>query len=102
MYGYNGTMRTTTGNRDAVVDLLVAGAPALRDAGCLLYVVSTTESDPDLIIVNEIWESREHHHASLQLPSVREAIAKARPMLTGEMTGQETTVAGGLGLDRPA
>lgn len=98
MYGYNGTMRTTAGNRDTVVDLLVSGANALRQAGCLLYVVSTTESDPDLIIVNEVWESREHHRDSLKLPAVQEAIAKARPMLTGEITSQETTVVGGLGL----
>jgi quinol monooxygenase YgiN len=45
-----------------------------------------------------VWESAEHHAASLQLPGTRAAIAAAMPLLTGEFTRQETQVAGGLGL----
>ena len=99
MYGYNGTMRTTSGHRDDVIDILLDASGGLRGAGCLLCVVSTTDDDPDLIIVHEVWEGSERHLASLQLPAVQDAIAKARPMLTGEFTSQETTVAGGLGID---
>jgi quinol monooxygenase YgiN len=68
----------------------------LREVGCRLYVVGVSETDPDLIWVNEVWESKDHHAASLQLPETRAAIARAMPMLTGEFTGQELTVAGGL------
>ncbi|GAA0528798.1 hypothetical protein GCM10009533_30080 [Saccharopolyspora spinosporotrichia] len=38
--------------------------------------------------VTEVWKSKEHHTASLELPEVKEAIGKAMPLLTGEFTGQ--------------
>ncbi|WP_433719861.1 putative quinol monooxygenase [Actinoplanes sp. CA-051413] len=95
-YGYLATMRTTAGHRDDVVKILLSGVDGLREVGCRLYVVGVSETDPDLIWVNEVWESKDHHAASLQLPETRAAIARAMPMLTGEFTGQELTVAGGL------
>jgi quinol monooxygenase YgiN len=98
-YGYLGTMRTRPGMRDEVVQSLVAGADALTAAGCRLYVVSVSADDPDCIWVNEVWESKERHDASLQLPEVRAAIAETMPKLTGEFTSQELHVVGGLGVD---
>lgn len=97
-YGYIGTMRTTPGNREEVASILLSGADGLRSAGCHLYVVSTSTDDPDLLHVTEVWESKEAHDASLQLPETRAAIAKAMPLLTGDFTSQELTVLGGLGL----
>ena len=95
-YGYLATMRTKAGHRDDVVQILLSGLDGLRQAGCRLYVVGVSETDPELIWVNEAWESKAHHDASLRLPETRAAIARAMPMLTGEFTGQELTVAGGL------
>ena len=97
-YGYLGSMRTKPGHRDDVVAILLSGADGLRAAGCLLYVVSVSDTDPDAIWVFETWQSKEHHDASLQLPETRAAIGQAMPMLTGEFTSQETTVVGGLGV----
>jgi quinol monooxygenase YgiN len=96
-YGYIATMRTQPGRRDEVVSLLVAGADDLRAAGCHAYIVSVTHEE-DLIHVTEVWESKEHHAASLQLPQVKAAIAEAMPMLAGEFTSQELRVVGGLGV----
>ena len=90
------TMRTTAGNRDEVVQILLSGVTGLKAAGCEVYAVSVSDTDPDLIWVSEVWQSKEHHDASLRLPATQAAIAKARPMLTGEFTGQELTVVGGL------
>ncbi len=95
-YGYLATMRTTAGNRDDVVQILVGGADALRAVGCHLYVVSVSDTDPDLIWVYEVWQSKKHHDESLSLPETKAAIARVMPMLTGEFTGRELTVAGGL------
>lgn len=97
-YGYAGTMRTRSGHRDEVVGILLSGVDGLREAGCQLYAVSVADSEPDLIWVTEVWDSKEAHDASLQLPATREAINRAMPMLTGDFTGQETTVVGGLGV----
>jgi quinol monooxygenase YgiN len=97
-YGYVGTMRTKAGHRDDVLKILLSGVDGLRAAGCELYVVSVPDTDPDIIWVTEVWQSKEHHDASLQLPETKEAIGRAMPMLTGEFTSQELTVVGGLGV----
>jgi quinol monooxygenase YgiN len=96
-YGYLGTMRTQPGKRDEVVLTLVSGVDRLTEVGCRLYLVSVSPDDPDCIWVNEVWESKEAHDTSLQLPEVREAIARTMPLLTGEFTSQELSVVGGLG-----
>ncbi|MEU9451285.1 putative quinol monooxygenase [Streptomyces sp. NPDC048277] len=96
-YGYIGSMRTRPGERDAVVAILLSGADGLREHGCRSYVVGLADDDPDTIVVTEVWESKEHHDASLRLPETKEAIAAAMPLLTGEFTSRELTVVGGLG-----
>lgn len=97
-YGYIGSMRTQPSRRDEVIALLLRAVDTLPAAGCLSYVVSTSETDDDVIWVTEVWRSKEHHAASLRLPEAQAAIAEAMPMLTGDFTRQELSVAGGLGL----
>jgi len=97
-YGYLGTLRTKPGRRDDVVALLLAGQDGLRDAGCEIYVVGTSGGDADLIWVQEVWLSKAHHDASLELPATKAAIAAAMPMLAGQFTSQEIDIVGGLGL----
>lgn len=97
-YGYIGSMKVLPGHRAEVVAALVAVAAGLRDAGCDLYVVAESASDEDTVWVSEVWRSKEHHAASLQLPEVKASIAAVRPLLTGEFTRQETRVVGGLGV----
>jgi quinol monooxygenase YgiN len=89
-------MKTTPGRRDDVVAILLSGVDRLATAGCTSYVVTVSNTDQDVIWVFEIWATKAHHDASLQLPQTREAIGKAMPMLTGEFTGQEVSVVGGL------
>lgn len=96
-HGYIGSMKTKPGKRDEVVAILLAAAEGLRDHGCRSYVVGLDVGDPDMIVVTEVWESKERHDASLQLPEAKEAIAVALPLLTGEFTGRELDIAGGLG-----
>jgi quinol monooxygenase YgiN len=98
LYGYSGTMKTRPGHRDDVVELLLAGVDVLADVGCEAYLVAVSPDDPDTIWVTEVWQSRQHHEDSLQLPDVKATIAKAMPMLTGEFAGHETAVVGGLGV----
>jgi quinol monooxygenase YgiN len=91
-------MRTTPGDRDKVVAILLRDVDELKAAGCDLYLVALSDADPDVIHVTEVWASKDHHAASLQLPATRAAIAEAMPMLTGDFTSDELTVAGGLGI----
>lgn len=95
-------MRTKPGHRDDLVTILLAGEDGLRAAGCDLYVVGTSDTDsdmdPDTVWVFEVWRSKAHHDESLSLPATKAAITAALPLLTGERTGQELTIAGGLGV----
>jgi quinol monooxygenase YgiN len=50
------------------------------------------------IWVTEVWDSKQHHDDSLQLPETQAAIATVMPMLSGEFFSQEVEVAGGLGI----
>lgn len=96
-YGCTTSMKTRAGLREEVVSILLSAVDGLREAGCDLYIVG--RSDDDVTIwVTEVWKTREHHDASLELPEARAAISRAMPMLTGEFTKQELSVAGGLGL----
>lgn len=97
-YGYIGSMKTQPGKRDEVAAILLGGLDALRAAGCIQYTVGVSLDDDVTIWTSEVWPSREQHDASLQLPGVKQAIARAMPMLTGDFTRMETTVQGGLGL----
>lgn len=89
-----GSLEAKPGQRDAVLDILLRPMLGLKEAGCLLYEVGVNEDSPDTVFVCELWESPEAHRASLQLDSVRSAIAEAMPLLTGTMSGNQFTVLG--------
>ena len=72
--------------------------------GCLSYIVAKDASDPNAIWITEAWDSKARHEASLSLPSVKEAIAKGRPLIAAFADQIVTTLVGGTGLartDRP-
>ena len=96
MYGLIGKITTTPGQRDALVALLVEGTAKMP--GCLSYVVALDTTDVDGLWVTEVWDSRESHRASLQLPAVQAAIVKGRPLIAGFSNRVETTPIGGAGL----
>jgi len=97
-YGYIGSMKTRPGKREEVVAILLSGLDGLKTAGCIQYTVGVSPDDDVTIWTSEVWGNKEQHDTSLQLPEVKEAVARAMPMLTGGFTRVETTVLGGLGL----
>lgn len=98
MFGLIGKMRATAGNRDALLAILLEGTAAMP--GCLSYIVARDPADADAIWITEVWDRRESHRASLQLPQVRAAIARARPLIAGFDSSVETEPVGGIGLPR--
>lgn len=96
MYGLIGKMLCTSGTRDQVAAILVEGTAAMP--GCRSYVVALDPTDDTAIWITEVWDSHDSHAASLQLPSVQDAIRRARPMITGFGERFETRPLGGFGL----
>jgi quinol monooxygenase YgiN len=96
MYGLIGKMLVAPGQRDAAITILLAGTDGMP--GCLSYVVAKDPTDPNAVWITEVWDQEASHKASLSLPAVKEAIAKARPMITGFGERFTTTPVGGIGL----
>ena len=96
MYGYIAKINAKPGERDALLAILLEGSTGM--AGCIGYVVAEDQDNMDAVWVTEVWESEAAHAASLQLPSVKAAIAKAMPLIAGFEPLAQTTPRGGIGL----
>jgi quinol monooxygenase YgiN len=96
MYGLIGKMRVAPGQRDALISILIEGVAGMP--GCLSYVVAEDTTDPDAIWITEVWESQASHQASLDLPSVQQAISKGKPLIVGFGERFETRPIDGHGL----
>lgn len=96
MYGLIGKMKVVSGQRDALISILIEGISGMP--GCLSYIVAQDPADPDAIWVTEVWDSQDSHQASLSLPSVQHAISRGKPLIAGFGERFETQPVGGYGL----
>lgn len=96
MYGLIGKMKAVAGKRDDLVAILLAGVSAMP--GCLSYVVANDPGDADALWVTEVWDSEASHKASLELPSVKGAMAKGRPLIASFGDYHITQPVGGFGI----
>lgn len=96
MYGLIGKMRAQPGKREELLGLLREATTALP--GCLSYIVARDPADTTAIWITEVWTDADSHKASLVLPDVQAAIARARPLMAGFDVQIETDPVGGFGL----
>jgi quinol monooxygenase YgiN len=96
MYGLIGRMKAVPGQRDALISILLDGTGAMP--GCRSYIIAKDPSDTDAIWITEAWADQASHQASLSLPSVQQAIARARPLIAGFAERFVTEPVGGHGL----
>lgn len=98
MYGLIGKMRAAPGKREDLLGILLAATGAMP--GCLNYIIARDPVDADAMWVTEVWTDRQSHKASLSLPDVQAAIARAKPIIAGFEFQVETEPAGGFGLPK--
>lgn len=91
---YLATIGVLPGEQLALVELLTRPDEVLAELGCLRYEVGVNEADPLSVFVSEAWTSAQAHEASLNHPAVAEAIAAARPLLSGSFTATNFEVVG--------
>ncbi len=97
-YGLHGQFTAQPGQGDALAEILLMAAEGLRtNHACLLYLVSSSKDDPDIVWVTEAWTSKAAHDESLQGEDVKSAIQRARPMIA-EIAGTELRPVGGKGI----
>lgn len=81
MYGLIVNFKAAAGAREELLPILLENASTMP--GCRSYVVARDPRDPDGLWITEVWDSAQAHKASLGLPSVQSAIARARPLIAG-------------------
>ncbi len=86
-YGLLGQMLAQPGKRAELVAALTEGTGEMP--GNIAYLVGEDSANPDAIWIVELWDSKESHAASLQLPAVQAAITKGRPLIAGIGTRAE-------------
>ena len=96
MYGEIGKIIAAPGKRDEVIANILDCISNMP--GCLSYVVSKDTSNDEAIWISEVWTNKDMHDASLFLPSVKDAIAKGRPLIAGFGDHFVTEPVGGYGL----
>ncbi|WEX09354.1 antibiotic biosynthesis monooxygenase family protein [Chelativorans sp. AA-79] len=96
MFGLIGKMRAQPGERETLIRILLDSTGEMP--GCLSYVIAKAEDDADAIWITEVWDSEENQKASLSLPEVQAAIARARPLIAGFDSHVRTVPVGGAGL----
>ncbi|MDP9103253.1 MAG: antibiotic biosynthesis monooxygenase [Pseudomonadota bacterium] len=95
LYGLIGSMTAKPGQRAALIAAIAEGSTDMP--GCYSYVIAADAANPDLIWITEVWDSKQSHDASLNLPPVQAAIAKAKPLIGGMGSQTITTPTAGGG-----
>lgn len=88
-YGFQATMTAKPGLGDQLVDLLrtglAPGNPASTDY-CLVYLVSRSTADPDVVHITEGWTSEDDHHRIFAGEAAQAMVAQFAALLAGEST----------------
>ncbi|GIG62446.1 hypothetical protein Lfu02_68180 [Longispora fulva] len=102
MYALLNKLTAKPGHRDEVLELLVASGRLLRDnPACLLYLVSASVAEPEVIWVQDLWIGREEHEAFLNRPELRPFIDRTVPLLAGMPEQMELRSVRGVGASLP-
>ena len=84
------------GQRQPVVEILLESGKLFDDnPACLLYLVSESSDDPDLVWVIDLWTSQEAHAEALKTPELRPFVEQAIPLLEGMPEQIEVRLVGG-------
>jgi quinol monooxygenase YgiN len=87
------------GQRPRVVEIMLESGRLFDDnSACLLYVVTESTDDPNVIWVIDLWTSQEAHAEALKAPELRPFVEQAMPLLEGRPEQIEVQPAGGKGL----
>ncbi|MFE9651130.1 putative quinol monooxygenase [Streptomyces sp. NPDC006365] len=86
-YGFSATLTARPGMGDRLVDLLLTGlnegSPGASEH-CVVYLVSRSASDSDVVHVTEGWTSEDDHHRIFAGEAAQAIVAQIDPLLANE------------------
>lgn len=87
------------GEQETMVNILLEAAESMKNLDvCKLYLVSTSEEEPDAVYVYEVWENENAHQASLTLEATQTLIKRAKPIIIGMERINTLNARGGKGI----
>ena len=97
-----GKLKAIPGKGDELASILLEASQLIATAkGCHIYIVSQDTRDNTVVWVNEVWDTRADHDASLTVAGVKELVGQALPLLEGKPEpGMTLSVLGGKGFDQ--
>ncbi|MFJ8689675.1 putative quinol monooxygenase [Micromonospora wenchangensis] len=93
-HGFHATMTAQPGKADELVELLL-DAPSLPHEDCVVFLVSRSASDPDVVHVVEGWTSAEAHSRFFASEQAQALVGKLQPLLIGESSYTDAVPVGG-------
>jgi quinol monooxygenase YgiN len=96
MWGMIAKITVLPGRRDEMIRILRESAADMQ--GCLGYVVAKDAVDENTIWVTEVWDSMASHDASLSLPTVKDAMPRAKAVISNFERIAITSPVWGVGL----
>ncbi|MET0134463.1 MAG: antibiotic biosynthesis monooxygenase [Kibdelosporangium sp.] len=82
-HGFHATMTARPGAGDELVKFLL-DAPSLSNDDCVVFLVSRSAGNRDIVYVTEGWTSEEAHGRFFATEEAQALVAKLQPLLTGE------------------
>jgi quinol monooxygenase YgiN len=87
------------GHRQEVVEILVeSGRLFDGNEACLLYLVSESQDDSNVIWVVDLWTTEAAHTEALKAPALRPFVERAMPLLEGMPEQIHVRPVGGKGV----
>jgi quinol monooxygenase YgiN len=97
-YGFSATMTAQPGRGDELMKLVLSGLDAGNPASselCLVYLVSRSASDPDVIHLIEGWTNEEDHHRLFAGEAAQKLVARFADVLGADSVYGDLIPAGG-------
>jgi quinol monooxygenase YgiN len=99
MWGLIARITVLPGRRDDMIGILKESAADMP--GCLSYIVAKDSADENAIWVTEVWDTIASHDASLSLPTVKNAMPRAKSIVSNFEKIAVTIPEWGTGLPAP-
>ena len=96
MYGLIVKVTVVPGRRDEMIGILRDSAANMP--GCFSYVVAKDSTDENALWVTEVWDNIASHDASLSSSSVKNAIPRAKAIVSNFEKIAVTSPVWGVGL----
>ena len=98
-FGMTTRVTVQPGQREVLVDLLLAIAVRVEAIpGCYLYVVSTSEEEPEAVWVSEAWRSKAQYEIWMSRPDVMQLFGAMAPLVAARSEPILVVPVGGKGI----